>query len=157
MVGALLPLALASCQPPDRDIIVVLKNGQPFVDFPWSVWRLVGLQNRTYCIRRIELFDARAVLWSLNVPEDGPVYHSCLEVKMPLRLGSPLAGFASKGRPQFRAGQQYGVAIDGTGNARVDFVLRPGGSANITEPERQMEPPCGSQFSDCRVPTPTRI
>lgn len=149
VVGVLLSLALTSCQPADRDIVVVLKNGQPVVDFPWSIWRLVGLQNRTYCIRRIELFDETAVLWSLNVPEGGPVYRSCVDAKMPLRLGSPLPGFISEGRPQLRVGQRYGVATDGTGNGRVDFVLQRDGTINITKPERQMEAPCGSRFSDC--------
>ena len=150
MIGALLPVALTSCQPPDRDIVVRVKDGRPVLDFPWSVWRLVGLQNRNYCIRRIELFDGNAVLWTLNVPEDEPVYHSCLDVRMPLELGTPAAGFVSRGRPQLKPGKRYGVFIDGTGNARVDFVLRPNGPMSITDPERQMDPPCGSQASECQ-------
>ena len=148
VLGTFLPLTLTSCVPA-RDIIVVLKNGQPVVDFPSSIWRLVGLQNRTYCISRVEVFDSKAVLWSLGVPSDEPVYRSCINVKMPLQLGSPHAGFVSQGRPQFRAGQHYGVGIYGTGYGRVDFVFRPVGLTNITEPERQMEPPCSSEFNAC--------
>ena len=122
--GVVLLLALASCQPPDREIVVRIRNGKLVADFPWSVWRLIGLQTRTYCIRRVELFGEEAVLWSLNVPENEPVYYSCLDVRMPLPIGHAVAGFVSKGRPQLRSEQVYGVAIDGTGNARVAFALR---------------------------------
>src|SRR4051794_30623386 len=105
VVGLLLPLAVTSCTSPHRDIVVALRNGHLVVDFPWSLWRLVGLQDRTYCIRRLELFDRKGVLWSLNVPENGPVYKSCLDVTMPLSIGNAVAGFVSKGRPQLSTRQ----------------------------------------------------
>jgi hypothetical protein len=137
-------LALASCQPADREIVVLLRNGKLVADFPWSVWRLIGLQNRSYCIRRVELFDQETVLWSLNVPETTSPPRLC--VRMPLPIGQSAAGFVSVGRPQLRNERVYGLAIDGTGNGRVDFVLRRGVLSNITEPEQQLEAPCGSQF-----------
>jgi hypothetical protein len=156
VAGVFLTIALTSCQPRDRDVVVAVRNGQLVVDFPWSFWRVVGLQNRIYCIRRLELFDRTRLLWSLNVPEGGPVYHSCLDVTMPLRLGDPVAGFVSEGRPQLSAGQLYGLAIDGTGNARVDFMLGREGITTITEPERQMQAPCYSRTSDCHMRTAYR-
>jgi hypothetical protein len=148
---AVLAMALTSCQPPSRDIVVVWRNGQLVVDFPWSLWRLVGLQDKSYCIRRVELFDASKLLWTLDKNEAGPIYHSCLEVTMPLRIGMPIAGFVSKGQPALRAGSTYGVAISGIGDGRVDFTLRGHGSPTIeTDWKKQIEPPCGSYFGECK-------
>lgn len=148
---ALLALALTSCQPPDRDIVVVWRNGQLVVDFPWNLWRLVGLQDRTYCIRRVELFDPTKLLWTLDMKQGGPVYHSCLDVTMPLRVSRSMAGFISKGHPVLRSGVTYGIAIDGIGDGRVDFTFRGEASPkNVTDWKAQMEPPCGSYRSECR-------
>lgn len=116
------------------------------VDFPWSFWRLVGLQDRTYCIRRIELFDPKELLWTLDIKGDG----QCLDVTMPLRIGGAKAGFMSKGQPSLRSGVTYGIAIVGIGTGRVDFTLR---QDDQPENERDwgklIEPPCGSYFGEC--------
>jgi hypothetical protein len=149
--AAVLVLALTSCQPPDRDIVVVWRNGHLVVDFPWSLWRLVGLQDRTYCIRRVELFDPTKLLWTLDMKGDGRVYNSCLDVRMPLRVSRPMVGFISKGHPVLRTGVTYGIAIDGIGNGRVDFTFRREASPkNVTDRKTQMEPPCGSYLGECR-------
>ena len=146
LAAAVVALALSSCQPPPRDILVVWRNGQLLVDFPWSLWRIVGLQDRAYCIRRVELFDPAKLLWTLDMREDG----QCLDVTMPLRLGAPIAGFVSKGRPALRSGVTYGVAIDGIGQGRVDFTLRRDDQPkNEADWEEQIEPPCGSYFGAC--------
>ena len=140
-VVAVIALALSSCQPPPRDIIVVWRNGQLVVDFPWSIWRLVGLQDRTYCVRGVELFDREKLLWTLETKEDV----QCLDVTMPLRIGAAKAGFISKGQPALRNGVTYGIAINGIGDGRVDFTLsgnnRPKNEADWRD---QIAPPCGS-------------
>ena len=116
------------------------------VDFPWSLWRLVGLQDRTYCIRRVELFDPAKLLWTLDMREDG----QCLDVTMPLRVGGPAAGLVWKGQAALRSGVTYGIAIDGIGNGRVDFTLREDEQPrNEADWEEQIKPPCGSYFGEC--------
>jgi hypothetical protein len=138
--------SLSSCQPPPRDIVVVWRNSQLMVDFPWSLWRLVGLQDRTYCVRRVELFNREKLLWTLDTKEDV----QCLDVTMPLRIGSAKAGFVSKGQPAFRSGVTYGIRIAGIGDGRVDFTLRPDRKPkNEADWEEQIEPPCGSYFGEC--------
>jgi hypothetical protein len=145
-----LAAALASCQPPDRDIVVRWHNGQLVVDFPWSLWRLVGLQDKTYCIRRVELFDGTKLLWILEMIEAD---RSCLDVTMPLKVGGSIAGFVSKGRPAPRWGVRYGIAIAGIGRGRVDFTLRADATPeNVRDWEKQMQPPCGSYFDECAGP-----
>ena len=147
----LLAISLASCSPAPRDIVVVWRNGQLVVDFPWSLWRLVGLQDRTYCIRRVELFDSTKLLWTLEMNDAGPTHYSCLDVKMPLRLGEPMPGFVSTGDPVLRSGVTYGLGITGIGDGRVDFTLR--GRAfpsNQREWKSMMKAPCGSYFGECR-------
>ena len=145
---AVLALALGSCQPPPRDIIVVWRGGHLAIDFPWSLWRLVGLQDRSYCISRVELFNAERLLWALDA---GRV--QCLDVRMPIRIGGPLEGFSTFGQADIQPSVTHGIAIDGIGSGRVDFVLR-GRRAprNVTDWEDQMEPPCGSSFGSCRTP-----
>jgi hypothetical protein len=143
---AAVALALSSCQPPPRDIVVVWRNGQLVVDFPWSLWRLVGLQDRTYCVRRVELFDREKLLWTLDAKEDV----QCRDVTMPLRIGGAKAGFVSKGQPALRNGVTYGIAIDGIGKGRADFALRRENQPkNETDWQEQIEPPCGSYFGEC--------
>lgn len=149
LVVLLAALASASCQPADRDILVRWRDGRLVVDFPWSLWRWFGLQDRTYCIRRIELFDATRVQWALDMIESGS---SCAEVTMPIEIGQPLGGFASQGTPELRRGIRYGVGISGIGNGRVDFVLREPGREpiNHTDWRGQLEGPCGSYWGrDC--------
>ena len=141
-------LALASCQPAPRDIVVKWRNGQLVVDFPRSIWRLLGLQDRTYCIQRVELFDPQKMLWVLSLPKDR--WESCTDVKMPFAIGKPLTGFESEGRPHLRSGVTYGVLIEGIGEGRVDFRLR-GREAPINETdwEKQISAPCGSWDRSC--------
>ena len=142
----IIAIALSSCQPAPHDIVVVWRNGQLVIDFPWSFWRLVGLQDRTYCIRRVELFDPKELLWILDTKEEV----QCLEVTMPLRIGSARAGFVSKGQPALRSGVTYDIAIDGIGEGRVDFKLRGHDQPkNEGDWEDQIEPPCGSYFGEC--------
>lgn len=144
---ATIALALTSCEPAPHDIVILWRDRQLVVDFPWSLWRLVGLQNRTYCIRRVELFDRQKLLWTLDTKEDV----QCLDVTMPLRIGGTKAGFVSKGQAVLRNGVTYGVAITGIGDGRVDFTLRPERQPkNEAEWEKQIEPPCGSYFGECR-------
>ena len=144
-VGAV-AVALSSCQPPPRDIIVVWRNGQLVVDFPWSIWRLVGLQDRTYCVRRVELFDPEKLHWTLNTKRNV----QCLDVTMPLSIGGSRTGFVAKGRPALRNGVTYGVAISGIGDGRVDFTLNGNGRPkNEADWKEQIEPPCGSDFGVC--------
>jgi hypothetical protein len=139
---AIVALALNSCQPPDRDIVVVWRDGQLVVDFPGSLWKLVGLQDRTYCIRRVELFEPTRPIWTLEMKEKGPVYHSCLKVTMPLRLGTSMPGFVSKGQAVLRSGVTYGLVIDGIGRGRVDFTLRGHASPkNETDWRKQIDGP----------------
>ena len=150
---ALLTASLASCHPAPRDIVVVWRDSHLVVDFPWSLWRLVGLQDRTYCIRRIELFDSSALLWTSEVDDTGPIYHSCLDIRMPIRIGGSMKDFVSNGRIKLRSGVTYGIAISGTGDGRIDFTLD-GRAPPKNEPDRekQIEPPCGSYFGECRAP-----
>lgn len=116
------------------------------VDFPWSLWRLVGLQDRNYCIRRVELFDPEKLLWTLDMREEG----QCLDLTMPLRIGGSATGFVSKGQPALRSGVTYGIAIDGIGEGRVDFTLRGDDQPrNEADWDEQLEPPCGSYFGEC--------
>ena len=146
IVLAGIALALCSCQPPPRDIILVWRNGHLVVDFPWSVWRLVGLQDRTYCIRGVELFDRTKLLWTLETKEEV----QCLDVTMPLRIGHAKEGFISKGRPALRKRVTYGVAIDGIGYGRVDFELSANNQPkNEADWDDQIAPPCGSYFGKC--------
>ena len=131
--------------------MVVWRNGQLVVDFPWSVWRLLGLQDKTYCISRVELFDASKLLWTLEVNQAGPVYRSCLDVTMPLRIGMPIPGFVSKGQAALRSGSAYGLAINGIGDSRVDFTLRGRASPTIeSDWTKQIVPPCGSYIGECK-------
>ena len=151
---ATLALTLASCQPADRDIRVVWRQERLVVDFPWSIWRLVGLQDRTWCVRKIELFDSSKLLWTLEMQQKPPVYHSCYDVTMPIAIGANRSSFVAKGRPTLRDGVRYGIRVDGLGNGRVDFVLR-GQKApqNISDWKQLMAAPCGSYFGECRRPS----
>jgi hypothetical protein len=107
---------------------------------------VVGLQDRTYCVRRLELFDRQTLIWTLDTKEDV----QCLDVTMPLIIGRAKAGFVSKGRPALRNGVAYGIAIWGIGRGRVDFILHGENEVeNEANWERQIEPPCGSYFGAC--------
>ena len=138
-------LSVASCQPPDRDIRVSWRDGRLVVDFPWSLWRLIGLQDRDYCVQRIELYDVSNLLWMAELNEDA----QCKDVRMPVVLGSPLAGFSSVGQPSLKQGRTYGVAFEGIGHGRVAFVLSGRRVQNITE-RYELSPPCAGVWR-CEV------
>ena len=125
------------------------------IDFPWSFWRLIGRQDRTYCIDKLYLYDQRHVLWTLTMAKEV----QCVDVQMPIRIGSPQAGFIAGGRSPMEPGVRYGVAISGIGNARVDFVMpanRDSQPINVADWDELMEPPCGTYFSDtCDAKTET--
>ena len=146
LAAALLGLALGSCQPAERDIRVTLQDGQFVIDFPWSFWRLIGLQDRTYCIRRVQLYDASGLIWLLNAGRDV----QCEDVRMPIEIGAPLNGLTSLGQPVIQAGVTYGVAIEGIGDGRVAFVSDGEKVENITD-RNAMAPPCGPQWG-CNAP-----
>jgi hypothetical protein len=144
-------LALGSCSPAPRDILVKWRKNLLVVDFPWSFWRAIGRQDRTYCIDRVEVFDSEKMQWVLAMKENYPT--SCVEVTMPLIIGQPMRAFDSRGRPQFRSGVTYGVRIDGIGDGLVDFKLTANGEIeNETDWDALIEPPCGSRRGSCRGP-----
>lgn len=124
---AALPLSIMGCQPPNRDIRVVWRGNGLVIDFPWSLWRLIGWQDRTYCVDSVELYDSRAVLWALKIASD----RQCIGVQMPIRIGSTRSGFESRGTPRLKPGVRYGIAVDGIGTGRVDFEVRPGRQATL--------------------------
>ena len=124
---AILCATTMACQPPDRDIRVSLRDNGLIIDFPWSLWRAVGRQNRTYCVREVELYDSRAVLWTLKMASDG----QCIDIQMPIRIGVARSGFESRGIPRLKPRVRYGIAIRGIGRGRVDFELKPGRQAEV--------------------------
>lgn len=135
-------LALGSCEPAEHDIRVVWRNGRLAIDSPWTVWNVIG-RGRSYCLSRIELFDSNALLWTLDIRKDGP---SCIDLDMPIPLGTGAPRFESTGRPRLHEGVRYGVATYGLGRGRVDFVIRGREPpVNFTDRRRQIEPPAGSQ------------
>jgi hypothetical protein len=137
--------ATASCQPPDRDIRVRWREGALVIDFPWDVWRMLGMQDRSYCIGEVLLYEAGKILWTLHWPGN-PV--SCSDVEMPLAIGRPREGFTSTGAPRLKPGVRYGIAVEGLGNGRVDFILGDPGEqpVNITRWQELMPAPCGTYF-----------
>lgn len=141
-------VALMSCQPADRDIRVIWKGDTLMVDFPWSFWRLVGLQDRTYCVYEIELFDRSKVHWRQKVRKDDGIWIDCLDVQMPIEIGAKRARFMSEGKPQLIPGVRYGIGINGIGDGRVDFVFRKRGDepATIRGWDKVMRGPCGSYW-----------
>ena len=144
--AALLALTLGSCSAPDRDIRVTVRGGQFAIDYPWSLWRLVGLQDRTYCIRRVQLYDASGLIWLLNTRRDV----QCERVRMPIDVGKQLNGFNALGNPAIQTNETYGVAIDGIGHGRVAFVYDGKSVENITD-GKAMAPPCGYMWH-CDAP-----
>jgi hypothetical protein len=136
---------LTGCQPPDKDVVVVLRHGQLFVDFPWSFWRMIGRQDRTWCVEGVDLYDQRGLHWQLTKEN---FEKQCVHVTMPIRIGGELVGFTSKGRPQLRHDTRYGVAIRGIGDGRVDFELETGKNRLLNETEwgRLIKPPCDTWF-----------
>jgi hypothetical protein len=132
-----LALSLSSCQPPDRDIVVRWSNGELVVDFPWSLRRLVGLQDRTYCIRRVQLYDVKGMVWMLDLTGN----RSCEDVAMPIRLGKPLRKFISAGQLHVERNVTYGIAVEGIGRGRIAFELHGNKVRNIRE-RNAMPAPC---------------
>ena len=143
---AVLSLSVSACEPANHEIRVARREGQLVVDFPWSVWRLVGLQDKNYCVHRVELFDEQGLVWTLTTKADV----QCEWVRMPILLGKPLARFVSVGRPTLQAGVTYGVAIEGIGRANVAFVLDGDKVTNITE-RNAMPPACAGDWN-CTLP-----
>ena len=147
VMGAL-SLLLGACSPPDRDIRVALRDGKLIVDYPRSFWRLVGLQDRTFCLRRIQLFRGDRLIWMMTLTGDG----QCSEVRMPLVLGEPLDFFIPAGSANIQPGVIYGVAIDGIGHGGAAFRVRNGEVENVGE---VAESPCG-QWWTCDFDDPHR-
>jgi hypothetical protein len=144
-VVALLMLVLctASCTFV-REIRVASRGGQLVIDFPWSFWRMVGLQDREYpCVDRIEVFDAARLLWVLDA---GHRSGNCADAAMPITIGQPKTGFNSKSTIPLKPGR-YGVAVQSYADARVDFILHRDGSVqNITQWDELMQAPCGAYY-----------
>jgi hypothetical protein len=135
-----LTVALTGCQPPSRDLRVIWRDSGLIIDFPWSLWRVIGWQDRSYCIHKVELYDSRAVVWKLKLERE----QQCLDVEMPIRIGAAPSGFKSLGTPILKRGVRYGIAIEGIGDGRVDFELvsgRRGQPINATDWEKLIEHP----------------
>lgn len=142
--SAVLLLALASCSPPDMNIIVGRQSGQLAIEKPWSFWSLIGLGRRDYCIQRIEVFDADTLLSAVDLAKS-----PCLELYLPIPFSS-FWKFSGKKNGDFVIGHTYGLGVTGIGNGRVDFVLNSDGTiTNVTDWQRQMKGPCGSYFGLC--------
>ena len=137
-----LALCVGSCSPAPRDIRVVWQDGLLVVDFPWSFWRLIGLQNRSFCITEAALFDQAESLWRIKM-NDNPA--SCLDVHMPIILGRAPRGFVEEGVPRLERGVQYGFGIYGSEDGRVDFVVTGQSNEirNITDYKDMIQPSCG--------------
>lgn len=145
-VLAALVLFTGSCSI-SREIRVIKLGNRLAIDFPWSFWRVAGLQEREYpCVDLVELFDSERVLWTLDAAKPSG---SCADVRMPIAIGRPKAGFIAKGAARLRPGR-YGVSVRSYAPARVDFVLQSDGSVrNVTEWNEQMPAPCGTYFGSC--------
>ena len=128
-----------------REILVVSRGGGLAIDFPWSFWRVVGLQDRQYpCVDRVELFDRERLLWRLDSAHPGG---NCSDAAMPIKIGRPNAGFMANANARLRPGV-YGVFVNSSADARVDFELSGDGSVrNIADREEQMDAPCGAYWN----------
>jgi hypothetical protein len=140
----MLALATGSCTM-TREIRVVTRSAGLAIDFPWSFWRVIGLQDREYPrVDRVELFDRERLLWSLASADPSGVRS---DAKMPIRIGGPNPGFIAKGDARLRPGV-YGVWVSSNADARVDFELsRDGSVRNITDRSEMMEAPCGAYWN----------
>ncbi len=125
-----------------REIRVFARGEQLFIDFPWSLWRLVGLQDRTYpCIDRIEVYDRKRVVWEMDAAQPSG---ACADARMPIEIGRPREGFIARGAGRLQPGR-YGVSIQSYAHGRVDFVLKADRSVrNIGDWDEWMEGPCGT-------------
>ncbi len=139
----ILALATSSCSF-SREIRVVVRDEGLVLDFPWSLWRIVGLQDREYpCIEGIELFNHERLLWSLDAAHPSG---NCVDAKMPIPIGRPSPGFTANGTFRLVPGH-YGVGVRSYATARVDFVVgRDGSVQNITEWNERMTAPCGTYY-----------
>ena len=142
-------MALTSCQPPDRDIRVVWRGDFLAIDFPWSLWRLVGLQDRKYCVSEIELFDKAKVLWRQKIRRTKGHWVDCIDVRMPIKLHKTLPGFEGSAFPKLVSGTRYGIGIRGLGDGRVDFIAsgREDDPINISGWDKVMQGPCGGWWA----------
>lgn len=137
-------LALASCTPAAPEIRVVRHRHALFVDIPWTFWRWVGLQHPHLCIRRVQVFDAKHVVWEIQKPGDPMA--PCVDVRLPIPLGVPLPGFSAPPSLHLKAGATYGVYLDEVN--RVDFVPYSDRSpTNVTDYLQFFEAPCDSLLS----------
>ena len=146
-----LGLVETSCTPAPPEIRVFRRDHALVIDFPWTLSRWLGLQDRNLCLRHIEVFDAKRVVWSLDYEADRG---SCVNVKVPIPMGVPVDGFMTSGPLVLQAGRTYGVGLDDL--TRVDFVpftdRPPRNVADWTEYQKLFEAPCGSRWSSCRNP-----
>lgn len=134
-----LALILSSCTPAAPDIRVFRRHHALIIDFPWSIWRIFGLQDRELCLRHIQVFDTRSVVWREDVPggQDAP----CVVLRVPIPLGVPSKGFVPNGALKLQAGKMYGAALDDlTAVDFVPFTDKP--PQNIVDFSQMIEPPC---------------
>lgn len=144
----------ASCTPAAPEIRVFRRDHALVIDFPWTISRWLGLQDRNLCLRHIEVFDAKRVVWSLDYEADrGP----CAKVQVPIPMGVSLDGFVPSGPLVLAAGRTYGVGLDDL--TRVDFVpfkdRPPRNIADYHKYRQWFEAPCGSRWSSCGNPDHT--
>jgi|KBSMisStaDraftv2_1062788.scaffolds.fasta_scaffold505386_2 hypothetical protein len=150
-VALSLSLIETSCTPAAPQIKVFRRDHALVIDFPWTLSRWLGLQDRNLCLRHIEVFDAKSVVWRLDYEADKS---PCVNVKVPIRMGAPVEGFVASGPLVLHAGRTYGVGLDDL--TRVDFVpftnRPPRNVADWTEYQKWFEAPCGSRWSKCGNP-----
>jgi hypothetical protein len=134
-----LAIILGGCTPAAPDIRVFRRHHALVVDFPWSVWRIIGLEDRSLCLRHIQVFDAQRVVWREDV--SGGREAPCVDLRVPIPIGVPSKGFVSDGPLKLQAGRTYGVALDDL--TEVDFVpFADKSPQNIVDFSKFIQPPC---------------
>lgn len=139
----LMSLALVSCDPAAPEIRVFRHNRALVVDTPWTVWRWIGVEHPSLCIRHIQIFDPKQVVWRLDTwnGDAGP----CVDVRLPIRLGVSFDGFGEAAPLHLVAGKTYGVFLDDVNE--VDFVpFSNRNPTNITDYKKFFEAPCDSRL-----------
>jgi hypothetical protein len=139
-----LALAESSCTLAAPEIRVFRHDNALFVEFPRTVWRWLGLQDRNLCLRRIEIFDASKIVWREDVL--GGDLAPCVSLKVPIRLGVQTKGFAETAPLHLKGGVTYAVVLDEL--SRVDFIpFADRTPTNITDHSKFFEAPCDSRWS----------
>lgn len=146
-VAAICAILLNSCTPVAPDIRVFRENHSLVIDFPWTFWRMLELGDRHLCIRHVQVFDTREVVWREDVLGDAS---GC--VRLPIPIGVPLKGFRHSGPTRLQAGKTYGVVIDDL--TAVNFIpFADEEPQNIIDPRNFIRPPCESGWRpECRGP-----